>query len=47
MITVDCFAVAVLIQDNIVGHLPKGKLGHCAKSISYFLKPERETHALS
>ena len=37
-VTVDHFAVAVLIQDNIVGHLPKGKHGPYAKTISYFLK---------
>ena len=35
---VDRFAVAVLIEDKIVGHLPKGKLGRYAKTISYFLK---------
>ena len=37
-VTVDRFAVAVLIQDNIIGHLAKGKLGDYAKTISYFLK---------
>ena len=35
---VDRFAVAVLYEENIVGHLPKGKLGRYAKTVSYFLK---------
>ena len=34
----DRFAVAVLLDDDVVGHLPKGKLGRYAKTISFFLQ---------
>ena len=34
---VDRYAVAVLQEDEVVGHLPKGKLGRYAKTISFFL----------
>ena len=33
---VDRYAVAVLQEDEVVGHLPKGKLGRYAKTISFF-----------
>ena len=36
----DRFAVAVLLGDDMVGHLPKGKLGQYAKTISFFLQAD-------
>lgn len=36
----DRFAVAVLLDDDVVGHLPKGRLGRYAKTISYFLQAD-------
>ena len=36
----DRFAVAVLLDDNVIGHLPKGKLGRYAKPISFFLQAD-------
>ena len=34
---VDRYVVAVLQEDEVVGHSPKGKLGRYAKTISFFL----------
>ena len=34
------FAVAVLLDDEVVGHLLKGKLGRYAKTISFFLQAD-------
>ena len=36
----DKFAVAVLLDDDVVGHLLKGRLGRYAKTISYFLQAD-------
>ena len=41
----DKFAVAVLLEDDMVGHLPKGKLGQYAKIISFFSRLTLEMSA--
>lgn len=44
---VDKFAVAVKKNQNIVGHLKKGKTGRFAKTLFYFLRsnPDSKCHA--
>ena len=38
------FAVAVLLDDDVVEHLPKGKLGRCAKTIGLSMRNAYRMH---
>ena len=35
----DEFVVAVLLEDDVAGHLPKGKLGRYVKTNNHLLSP--------
>ena len=43
--TVDKYAVCVLLDEEVIGHLKKGKTGRFAKTVFYFLRADKSINS--